>query len=115
MVMSINNLMAPEGPTLYYDPAFRLMLESHMSYLRQRPSIRVLDIDNHDAYKYEGDLAGLLRKYSIPPHLHWVIMRLNDMDSPALYTADMTQLIILPETEIKSLAAVFRTSNKKIA
>lgn len=114
MAMSINKRMLSEGVALYYSEAWMRMIESHMTYLRTVSVNNVVDVEPHQAYKYEGDLYGLLNHLKVQPQYHWLTMRLNDMSSPSELTSE-TKTLILPNFDvIEKLRQVFQTTNKKI-
>jgi len=92
--MQIDNLMIAAGPSIYYSQSFRDVLEDHLTYLKNHSTTNVLSIEPMKAYKYEFDLYSLLREYNIPTHLHWLVMRLNDMVSPTDATVKIDHLII---------------------
>lgn len=113
MSMSINSLMAREGPEVHYDPRFCRTLETYMDYLRKHPDTTNISIGVHDAYKYEGDLNGLLRKYGVPTHLHWVVMRMNGFTSHLQTTPELTHLMLPEEGVVDQIRQLYLTTNKK--
>ncbi len=113
MPMTIDSKMMRDGGAIYYTSAFRRMLESHMTYLRQRSVANVVVIEPHLAYKYEADLFGLLTHLKVLPQYHWLVMRLNDMTSPNQLRSDRLTLILPDFNEIEKLRAVFQTASKK--
>jgi hypothetical protein len=114
MVMSINKLMLPEGVALYYSEAWMRLIESHMTYLRQVSANNLVEVEPHLAYKFEGDLYGLLNHLKVRPEYHWLTMRVNDMASPSELNSDR-QTLVLPNFEIvEKLRQVFQTTSKKI-
>ena len=115
MTMSINSLMLNEGADVFYTPRWHRFIETHLLWLRNHPEIQILQIDPHDAYKYEADLIGLLQQYQIPMEHHWIVMRLNEMTSLTQFRSDQLSLFIPPRSVIDQLRAVYVTTNKKIA
>ena len=110
--MLIDNLLLNPGPNIYYDSQFRIVLEDHMTYLRNLNTTRRIEIDIQNAYKYEGDLFGLLFTLNINPHLHFIVMRLNNMRSPTEYTNEIRSLLIPDETQISRIISAYKTKNK---
>lgn len=95
--MLVDNLMQDAGPSIYYNDAFRVVLEDHVSTLRNNSLTKVVTVPPHSAYKYEGDFYGLLSSLNIPPHYHWLVMRMTGFTS----TLDATrgiQYVLVPET-----------------
>lgn len=95
--MQIDSLLTDPGPQIYYDDAFRNVLEDYMGVLRVSSSTSAIAIDPKDAYKYEFDLFGLLRMNSIPDYIHWTVMRMNGFTSPLEITRDL-QALLIPDT-----------------
>jgi|ERR1035437_1514963 hypothetical protein len=94
--MQIDNLMISGGATIYYETSFRIVLEDHLTYFRNDPKTRQLTIASKDAYKYVGDLFGLLQKNNIAPEYHWLIMRLNNFTAPT-DNDDTLQFLYIPD------------------
>lgn len=115
MTLSIIQMMQNEGDNVYYTPEWHRCVESHLEWIRKRPLSLPLKITPNDAYKYEGDLMGLLLAYNFRMEYHWVIMRVNDMSSPADFSAETMELIIPDLAEVDNILAVFRTTYKKIS
>jgi hypothetical protein len=91
--MKITDLMVDAGADIYYDEAFRRVLEDHMSYLKSHPTTHTVAVEASKAYKYEGDLFGLLTAYLQPVYLHWVIMRMNGFTSPLEASREISSFI----------------------
>lgn len=97
--MKVDDLMPAEGASIYYDPAFRNVLEDHMTFLREHPQTSVLNVEPTQAYRFEHDLFGLLAHYGVSRAFHWVVMRMNKMTTPTELTRDAVQLLV-PETRL---------------
>ena len=112
MAMSITNLMSSDGPSVYYTDSLRVTLESHMTYLREHPNTVMREVQPQLAHKYEYDFYGLLTAMGYPRHLHYVIMRMNDLDSPQAFR-ETTYAILVPDTTVvDAIVAKHRTSNR---
>lgn len=110
--MTIDDLASPAGADIYYDQKFRVVLEDHMTFLRNHPTTSTISIKDHDAFKYEGDLSSLLLIYRVPAQLHWIVMRMNNFNSPAECPPDI-KILSVPSTElIDRIRAVHLTQNK---
>lgn len=112
--MQVNNLMNDSGPLDYYDPAFRQVLEDHLTYLREHPSTTILTIEPARAYKYEADLFSLLSAYSVPVHYHSLIMRMNKMVVPTEATKDLRSLLV-PEFSIVERIRQAHVTTRKVS
>lgn len=110
--MDILNSMINTGPSVFYDPAFRNMIEDHLSYLRARADNDVITVEPLVAYKYAGDFFGLMMHHGVLPQHHWIVMRVNDLISPQDYK-DTTLFFIKPkEAVITGLQSTFMSQNK---
>lgn len=110
--MKLLNSLIPPGPDVYYSPEFRNVLEDHMTYLRTHPENSVVTIAPNIGYKYIGDLAGVLHHYNVPYHLHWVVMRMNNMTSPIDYRDTMLNLDTPSFTVVERLRTTHMSQSK---
>lgn len=107
---SINSLASDHNrsPT-YYEPSFRVVLEDHMTYFRLHPNTQTLTIDPHLALMYEFDLDGLLISQNVPHHLHWLIGRMNRLNSSSEYRRDMLALLIPSIDDVDRIRQIHST------
>lgn len=110
--MKINSLVKNDVSDIYSNQGFRRMLEGYMNYFRNSVNTTPLPLDSHSVYKYEGDLYGLLSSVRVPAHLHWLVMRINNIDSPLDVKDDLTALLIPDTSDINKLALLFRSSSQ---
>jgi hypothetical protein len=109
MAFSINNLMVDDGDSIFYDPEFHVTMESHMPWLRQLASTTTITLLPIDSVKYDADLGGLLQKYNVPVCYHWIVMRMNKLNSPSEFNSTITSLLIPSGDAIESLRRVLAT------
>lgn len=114
MALTLRSKMKAPGPSVYYTPQWHRLLETHMRWLRESIPLRPIQIQDQLAYKYEGDLFGLLQEIGIDDVYHWVVMRVNGLNSPLEYSSDRTVLLIPPSDQIDRLMAIFKTTQNKI-
>jgi len=88
MAFTILDKMAKPGDDLYYDPAFRLVLETHLNLLISQAAARE-EIPLDLFYQYEGDFYGYLVSRSIPPEYHFILLRMNGMTNPNQFAKQM--------------------------
>lgn len=81
MAFTIIEQMAKPGDDLYYDPAFRLIVETHLNILKHSRVVQE-DIPLDLFYQYEGDFYGYLVERGIPTFMHWIYLRVNGMTNP---------------------------------
>lgn len=98
-IVPLRSTMSHDGPSIYYTPAFRVMLEAHIPYFKQGRRSSYVSIDPSVAYKYEYDFYALLTSLKIPKYHQWFVMRLNGMTSPEQFRAEKLGLYI-PDFEI---------------
>jgi hypothetical protein len=109
--MDIDNLESPSGDDAYYDENFRVILESHLTYLRNLSTTKTLTFDSFLSYKHQGDLFGLLDELNIAKQYHYIIMRINDFRCPGDLTDKVVSLLIPDLGEVALLKATFMTSH----
>lgn len=109
--MKLDSLMRDPGPSIYYDPDFRNVLEAHMTELRSN-STDILNVEPAAAYKYEFDFFSLLANYSVPDHYHWIVMRMNKFDSPTANTRDLSVLMLPDQRQISRIVSSHKTTRK---
>lgn len=115
MTMSVMNQMLGPGPQFFYSEEWRLLIETHLSWLRTRTVSDSVVIDHQLAYKYEGDLFGALVEQGIPEYLHYAIMRMNGLVSPVDFPAEPVVLMVPVRETITQLASLAQTRQRKIA
>lgn len=81
MAFTIVAQMEKPGPSMFYDPSFRHMLEMHMNQLRTIYAIQK-ELKPEHVYQYEGDFSGFLLEEGYGLEMHWLMMRINGMTNP---------------------------------
>lgn len=94
--MQINNLMTAYGNPVYYDPQFRILVESFIPSIRNDPRRHTVTITQDMTYRYAGDLIGLLDNLNVPRDYHWLVMRLNNMNDISKVDLNLNTLDIPP-------------------
>jgi hypothetical protein len=82
MVFSVHALAGDPGDTVYYEPGFRTVIETHLTLLRNHPATQRSAISPDKLHQYEGDFYGLLGELGVGMELHWIYLRVNGMESP---------------------------------
>lgn len=114
MTMALVQLINDPGADVYYSPAWQQMMESHLRATINRADNTVLNFTPAQAYKYEGDLAGLLTELKVKPCYHWLLMRFNDMRTYTDFDGVQTSLRVPNFTFIERLTEVHKTTMSKI-
>jgi hypothetical protein len=115
MAMTVLSEMSASGPAFFFTQTWRLLVESHLTWLRARNESDIVVIQPHIGYKYEGDLYGALTECRVPQYLHWIIMRMNGLYSPSDFNGTGVSLMVPTIDTVQQLAAVANTTQKKIA
>lgn len=114
MAMSVLSQLGASGAPFYYSAEWRLLVETHLSWLRAQAISETVVIDHQLAYKYEGDLYGALTELGIPDYMHWAIMRLNGLTSPTDFKGESVVLMVPERQTLNSLKAMAETRQRKI-
>ena len=81
MAFTINTLMEQPGPSMFYDPKFRHILEMHMNQLKTIYATRHV-LTPAELYQFEGDFSGFLMSKGHDLETHWLFTRVNGMTNP---------------------------------
>ncbi|BEG72707.1 hypothetical protein [Pseudomonas phage PA1C] len=119
MAFTIMEQTGDGGASMFYDPAFRLIVETHINILRNINSVRV-EIPNELYWQYEGNFYGYLTEIGIEPELHWIYLRVNGMENPNQFAADVrnpldkvyNNILIKPSNNEIGALQQFYTSRK---
>lgn len=114
MALSLQALAKNPGPSVYYTPGWHRLMETHMRWLREQVTLRVVEVQDQLVYKFEGDLFGLLRVLGIDDQYHWLTMRLNGMNSPLEFDKRFSQLKLPSPDVVDRIMSIYRTAQKKM-
>lgn len=81
MAFTIVTNMVQPGPSMFYEPKFRHILELHIPNLRTIYATRQ-PITPDELYQFEGDFHGFLLSKGHLLETHWLYTRLNGMKNP---------------------------------
>ena len=81
MAFTIMTLKEDPGPSLFYDPKFRHILEMHMNQLKTIYGIKH-ELTAAELYQFEGDFSGFLMSKGHQLETHWLFTRVNGMTNP---------------------------------
>lgn len=88
MAFTIQEQMEKPGPTMFYDPKFRHILEMHMNQLKTIYAIRK-ELKPEKVYQYEGDFNGFLLDEGYNLEMCWVMMRVNGMTNSSQFGSEL--------------------------
>lgn len=108
--MKILKQLTDRGHAAYYDEEFRALIEAHLPYIRNDSRTHEIVVDLAKTAVYRGDFYGFLTQVGISPEFHWVIMRLNRMNTPMQFDSSITTLLIPDESQIRMIEMQYRTT-----
>lgn len=111
--MTIDQYMVSDGPAAYYDGNMRNVFEDHMAYLRTHPTTIYKAVDPALAYQYEFDLMGLFQALGIQPHLHYLVLRMNNFTTFNTKLND-DLLLLVPSSDVVDKIKQSYTSKNRI-
>lgn len=88
MAFTIIAQMEKPGPSMFYDPEFRHILEMHMNQLRTMYAVRK-PLPTEKLYQFEGDFSGFLMEEGYGLEMHWLMMRVNGMTNPQQFGKEL--------------------------
>lgn len=110
--MTILNKFAVPGPDVWYDLNFHHVLEDHMTYLRHHEKTRVVLFEPFLHVKYRFDFYSALNELGVEQYLHWVVLRMNFLDSPH-QPFDHLEVIVVPDPSIVTQILSHYNTRKK--
>jgi hypothetical protein len=90
-------------------------MESYIPYLKTHSGTGFLAVTPYDLYKYEGDFYGILSNNKVPQEYHWIIMRMNDIYSPAIVPLELGGVFVPDFSVVDKIRQVYLTKEKTIA
>lgn len=110
--MNIDDLMYDRGASAYYGDTLRQALDDQMTLLRTSADTRSIPVDPMIRYRFVGDFYGLLTVLKIPPELHYVVMRMNQINSRTEVPEDMTAILVPDQTAVDRIRQALATSDR---
>lgn len=108
---SLSNALPNASFNMYYHRDFMSMIEYHLPHIRSLSTTETHSVDPVKRHVYEGDFYGYLTVHSIPHHLQWITLRLNDLHNPIEFV-DQDTLLIPATSVIEEFARAYRTEKK---
>lgn len=94
---------------VFYDERFKLLIEQHLNDLIMFKGNTFLTISALEMDVWKGNLYGYLFSESVPVFQHWIIMRMNGMDSTLDFHGDYDRLVLPDVENITRLRELFNT------
>ena len=112
--MPIMQQAQPTIDQVYNEEGFRLLVETHLDWLRNRPDTVVQPVTQGEAYRYQYDLFGFLYAIKIPQQLHFAVMRMSKLNAATDFNVDIPYLYIPSAADIDQLRQLYVTSLTQI-
>ena len=97
----------------YIDADMKVMLENHIPRLAKLARENVVSVSPAEAYQYDYNYYGLLRKKNIDYRIHWLTMRCNGRMDPNASCIDVREIAIPPMGEVERILSYWRTTKNK--
>lgn len=97
---------------VYYDLRFKLMIEQHLNELINAEGNMYIDITPLESQNWKGNLYGYLHSQNVPIFQHWIIMRMNGMDSTLDFNPEIQRLWLPNAERLERLRELFTTVHK---
>lgn len=107
---AIDQLMVTPGADTYYSDDFHNVLEDHMTYLRGLASTTKQEVEPIDVIRYQADFFGLLGRLGVPQYLHWVVLRMTGLTSPAKVPLDLAFVLVPDISDVQRLQQTIKTT-----
>lgn len=111
--MSIIELELSPGPAVFYDNDFRVIIETHLEWLRRHPATQLISVEADIMHKNQYDLYGLLSDLKVVKSNHWITMRMNDYTNPNQYDEGHDTLLIPDQGVVTTLTTSYLSTKKK--
>lgn len=111
-MVSLSSRIDVSAPAVYYDDRFKMMIEQHLTALIAHKGNTYLKVTPLDMEVWQGNLYGYLYSEQVPVFQHWLIMRMNGMDSTLDFDGDFTNLILPDIEQINRLRDLFNTVHR---
>lgn len=108
--MSVEALLTSSGSEIYYDPKFIQVMVDHLDWFRDRPDTRSVAIPLSDLNKFRYNLVGFLAHYKVPPHQHFLTLRLNGLKHDHDFDYNLTTLRIPGDASMETLRQRYQTN-----
>ena len=91
--------MIKPGADWLYSEEFKTVIESHLSFIRQASTTKVMTVTSDNVRIFKHDFYGLLTSIRIQPRDFWIILRINNMHNPQEFD-ETKSVIFVPENRM---------------
>lgn len=96
-------------PNLFYDERFRVMIEHHLPTLKSMQGSKTIELTAKDKEDWDGNFDGFLFHKAIPVYMHWIITRVNGLDSSTDFRGQLDRVIIPSTEKVNRIRDYFNT------
>lgn len=111
-MIRLTSKMDTSAASVYYDLRFKLMIEQHLEDLINYEGNTYIEVEPIDSDRWEGNLFGYLHSINVPVFQHWIIMRMNKMDSTLGFNSTIQKLILPNVEKLNVLRELYSTIHK---
>ena len=97
----------------YIDAEIRVILENHLPQLKKEAKKNVIQVTPAEAYQYDYNYYGLLRKKNIDYRLHWLTLRCNDRIDPSASCKDVREICVPSIEDVNRMLSYWRSTQSK--
>lgn len=111
-MIRLTSKMDTSAADVFYDLRFKLMIEQHLQDLINYEGNSYIEVEPIDFTRWEGNLFGYLHSLNVPVFQHWIIMRMNNMDSTFDFNSTVKKLILPNIEKLNTLRELFTTVHR---
>lgn len=112
MVMPIEQYLLDTGPAIFYDEAFRSVLEDHLTFLRNHETTTSFVVTAIEAMRFQCDFYGLLESKGVSKHMHYVTARVNNIKSSVDFYGETLEILLPNEDLVMMIAQTHQTVHR---
>lgn len=107
---SLDNYMITSPSNFTLSDDYKYFIESMVDSIKTNGNYTTLAITPDTGYLYQGDMTAFLIDQGVPIEDHFVVVRLNDLDSVYDIDENLSTLMIPDATNLARLKQVFQTT-----
>jgi len=96
----------------FFDKEFMSVIDAHMGQLRRNKKVVSIQVDDFHLHLYRGLFYDYLAMRGVPLRMYWVLLRLNQMNSPDEFSAKHKTLLMIESNVIETYRQSWAASVK---
>lgn len=108
--MSVLSYIPPDANGIFFNEAFRAVLETYLPKLRMSRDTSVSKVAPIDTITFRFDLDGYLISKHIPSFMHWIIARINGMKSAQDFGPGVEYLLYPAQEELEQIRQIYMST-----